>query len=85
MTHRQHYEKYRAAKLSGIAQESHFTTRDGQDPMMAMEGEKREHEAKLGKMKADMEAVFAQKVALVHIWTTSFYLASRMRFSWIII
>ncbi|EUB62015.1 Septin-7 [Echinococcus granulosus] len=63
VTHRQHYENYRAAKLSGIAQDSNFKTHDGQDPMMLMDAEKREHEQKLRKMEADMEAVFAQKVA----------------------
>lgn len=64
VTHRQHYENYRAAKLSGIAQDSNFKTHDGQDPMMLMDAEKREHEQKLRKMEADMEAVFAQKVSL---------------------
>lgn len=65
MTHRQHYENYRSAKLSGIAQESNFKTHDGQDPMMLMDAEKREHEQKLAKMKADMEAVFTQKVSFI--------------------
>lgn len=65
MTHRRHYENYRAAKLSGIAEGSNFKTHDGQDPMTLMDAEKREHEAKLRKMEADMEAVFAQKVGLV--------------------
>ena len=64
MTHRRHYENYRAAKLSGIAQDSNFKTHDGQDPMMLMDAEKREHEQKLRKMEADMEAVFAQKVGV---------------------
>ncbi|KAM3181399.1 hypothetical protein ACTXT7_014460 [Hymenolepis weldensis] len=63
VTHRRHYENYRAAKLSGIAEGSNFKTHDGQDPMMLMDAEKREHEAKLRKMEADMEAVFTQKVA----------------------
>lgn len=62
MTHRRHYENYRANKLSKIAEGSNFKTVDGQDPMMIMDAEKREHEQKLRKMEADMEAVFAQKV-----------------------
>ncbi|VDP79245.1 unnamed protein product [Echinostoma caproni] len=62
VTHSVHYENYRTAKLSGIAQESHFQTRDGKDPMSIMEAEKKEHEAKMRKMEAEMEAVFEQKV-----------------------
>ncbi|RTG81345.1 septin 7 [Schistosoma bovis] len=62
VTHNVHYENYRNAKLSGIALESHFQTRDGKDPMALMEAEKKEHEAKMRKMEAEMEAVFDQKV-----------------------
>ncbi|THD20683.1 Septin 1 [Fasciola hepatica] len=62
VTHNVHYENYRTAKLSGIAQESHFQTRDGKDPMSLMESEKKEHEAKMRKMEAEMESVFEQKV-----------------------
>ncbi|VDD79475.1 unnamed protein product [Mesocestoides corti] len=63
VTHRRHYENYRSTKLSSIAQDSNFKTHNGQDPMMLMDAEKREHEQKLRKMEADMESVFAQKVA----------------------
>ncbi|OON17469.1 cell division protein [Opisthorchis viverrini] len=62
VTHNVHYENYRSAKLSGIAEESHFQTRDGKDPMALMEAEKKEHELKMRKMEAEMEAVFEQKV-----------------------
>ncbi|CAH8452286.1 unnamed protein product [Schistosoma haematobium] len=62
VTHNVHYENYRNAKLSGIALESHFQTRDGKDPMALMEAEKKEHEAKMRKMEAEMEAVFDQKI-----------------------
>lgn len=65
MTHNVHYENYRNAKLSGIALESHFQTRDGKDPMALMEAEKKEHEAKMRKMEAEMEAVFDQKVSQI--------------------
>ncbi|CAL8107090.1 unnamed protein product [Calicophoron daubneyi] len=62
VTHNVHYENYRSAKLSGIALESHFQTRDDKDPMSIMEAEKKEHELKMRKMEAEMEAVFEQKV-----------------------
>ncbi|VDN10572.1 unnamed protein product [Dibothriocephalus latus] len=62
LTHRVHYENYRSAKLSCIASESQFQTVDGKDPMMCMEAEKKEHEVKMRKMEAEMEAVFAQKM-----------------------
>ncbi|KAF7255567.1 hypothetical protein EG68_07228 [Paragonimus skrjabini miyazakii] len=62
VTHRVHYENYRTAKLSGIAQDSHFQTRDGKDPMALMEAEKKEHEVRMRKMESEMEAVFEQKV-----------------------
>ncbi|VEL25881.1 unnamed protein product [Protopolystoma xenopodis] len=61
-THLKHYEAYRFNKLSGIAQMSHFVTRDGKDPMLLMEAEKREHESKMLKMEKEMEAVFEKKV-----------------------
>lgn len=64
VTHNVHYENYRTAKLSGIAQESHFQTRDGKDPMSLMEAEKKEHEAKMRKMEAEMESVFEQKASV---------------------
>lgn len=61
-THCFHYENYRNAKLSGIAQESNFQTRDGKDPMALMEAEKKEHEAKMRKRELEMESVFEQKI-----------------------
>lgn len=62
MTNNVHYENYRFAKLSGIAQEGKFQTKDGKDPMAQMEAEKKEHENKMKKMEAEMRQVFELKV-----------------------
>jgi len=61
VTNSVHYENYRCRKLAGVSGDTirHTMTKN---PLVQMEEEKKEHEAKMKKMEEEMEHVFELKV-----------------------
>lgn len=61
VTNNVHYENYRCRKLAGLGSDGK-TRLSNKNPLAQMEEEKREHDAKMKKMEAEMEQVFEMKV-----------------------
>ncbi|XP_014776064.1 septin-7 isoform X2 [Octopus bimaculoides] len=62
VTNNVHYENYRYSKLAPITADGKVKASLGKDPLTQMQEEKREHDAKMKKMEAEMEQVFEMKV-----------------------
>ncbi|GAB0094726.1 Protein peanut [Sergentomyia squamirostris] len=62
VTNNVHYENYRCRKLAGLGNDGKSGRLSNKNPLAQMEEEKREHEAKMKKMEAEMEQVFEMKV-----------------------
>ncbi|XP_022688785.1 septin-7-like isoform X2 [Varroa jacobsoni] len=62
VTHNCHYEHFRVRKLTGGACAPPEGGASNKNPLAQMEEEKKEHDAKVAKMRQEMETVFAMKV-----------------------
>lgn len=62
VTNNVHYENYRCRKLAGLGADGKPTRSSNKNPLAQMDEEKREHDAKMKKMEAEMEQVFEMKV-----------------------
>ncbi|XP_074644465.1 septin-7-like [Tubulanus polymorphus] len=63
VTNNVHYENFRYNKLAGPSEDGKMKpTNTTKSPILQMEEEKKEHDAKLKKMEAEMEQVFEMKV-----------------------
>ncbi|XP_029656070.1 septin-7 isoform X6 [Octopus sinensis] len=62
VTNNVHYENYRYSKLAPVTADGKVKASLGKDPLTQMQEEKREHDAKMKKMEAEMEQVFEMKV-----------------------
>ncbi|XP_075216307.1 septin 7-like protein pnut isoform X2 [Lycorma delicatula] len=62
VTNNVHYENYRCRTLAGLGQDGQPVRNSNKNPLAQMEEEKREHDAKIKRMEAEMEQVFEMKV-----------------------
>ncbi|XP_063238829.1 septin-7 isoform X2 [Bacillus rossius redtenbacheri] len=62
VTNNVHYENYRCRKLAGLGTDGKPSRTSNKNPLAQMEEEKRDHDAKMKKMEAEMEQVFEMKV-----------------------
>ncbi|XP_067001930.2 septin-7 isoform X1 [Anabrus simplex] len=62
VTNNVHYENFRCRKLAGLGTDGKPSRISNKNPLAQMEEEKRDHEAKMKKMEAEMEQVFEMKV-----------------------